>query len=331
MLSRSRHAVCRRVLDKKFVRGGDGMVDAKALCGQVFDIQRFCLQDGPGIRTTVFLKGCPLHCRWCHNPESHSSVCDLLYDDISCISCGACISVCPSGAQSMGAGRHIVEHLRCIGCGACVAVCPTSSLQIAGRLYPVEDIIDIVERDRIYYRNSGGGLTISGGEPLLQYDFVYAILKDAVSRGLHTCLETSGYGGAKELLSLCDVTNLFLYDWKCTDDILHQHYTGVSNQRIESNLRELDDAGAKIILRCPIISGINDTDVHFQGIGRLVDSLQNIVRVEIEPYHDLGVGKYVRLGQEPEEHRFAIPSPSDVQAWIGRIQAETDVLVQGLS
>lgn len=283
------------------------------ITGTVFNIQRFCVNDGPGIRTTVFLKGCPLRCVWCHNPESHQAAPQVFYDASLCIGCGLCKKACPRGTVN---GKSA-----CLACGMCAEACPTGARERTGEEMTVSQVMDAVLRDADFYQTSGGGLTLSGGEPLYQPDFSLALLKDAKKAGLHTCVETCGYGAKETLLKMAEVTDLFLYDWKLTDREQHRKYTGVSNERIKENLVMLNDMGKDIILRCPVIPGINDTPEHFRGIADLSESLAHIGHIELEPYHGLGADKCVRLGQTPISYQQ--PSMESIDSWQKKLHTLT--------
>lgn len=252
--------------------------------GMIFNIQRFCLNDGPGIRTTVFFKGCPLRCQWCHNPESHSLARETM---------------CENGKD-----------------------------EVCGRYMTVDEVMVEVLKDRVFYEHSDGGLTLSGGEPLMQSDFAYELLKQAKQNGLHTCVETCGFAETEDILKIAEVTDVFLYDWKMTDDTLHKEYTGVNNARILENLQQIDATDAKIVLRCPIIPHVNDTDEHFGGITAIANALQHIVGIEVEPYHALGNNKYVRLGRPEAAQTFELPTEQQVAAWVAQLQKSTDVPVK---
>lgn len=295
--------------------------------GMVFNIQKFCLQDGPGIRTTVFLKGCPLHCAWCHNPESHFEKSIVLYDREKCVACGRCGETCQNRAHVFEI-EHTIDREKCITCGACVEVCGYDALELAGKEMTVDEVILEVLKDRAFYENSGGGLTLSGGEPLLQFDFSYELLRQARLNGINTCVETCGFASTEKIIKIAEVTDFFLYDWKLTDDRLHKEYTGVSNSLILKNLQMIDSLGAKIVLRCPIIPEINDTEQHFEGIARVANSLKNILRVEVEPYHSLGNEKYRKIGLSKDPKGFKLPDSAQIENWINRIQQQTNVEVK---
>lgn len=264
--------------------------------GKIFNIQRFSTSDGPGIRTVVFLKGCPLNCAWCHNPESKSVEHELFYEQDTCISCGICAQHCHNDCHILVKGRHMLDRQNCDKCMTCVAFCPTGALKRCGEEKSTQQMIDTVLRDRPFYEESGGGLTISGGEPLLQYDFALSLLKLAKANGLHTAIETCGYT-SRDLTSLKMYTDLWLYDIKLFSEQEHIKYTGVSNRKIWDSLLSLDRMGAKIILRCPIIPGVNFSEQHFQQIADLTNQLTNILGIHLEAYHPLGHAKAQRMGK----------------------------------
>lgn len=268
--------------------------------GTVFDIQRFALHDGPGIRTVVFLKGCTLECKWCSNPESITPDPQLSYSKNKCKDVENCISTCPEDVFSNHFWKPKVTYSRCKACGKCVDVCPTNALKIYGYSMDTKDIIQEVLRDKAYYNKSGGGLTLSGGEPLLQSDFALEILQHAKKENIHTCIETAGYVGRKAFQDVMPFTDLFMYDYKITGDSDHEYYTGASNTKILDNLNMILNGGAKVILRCIIIPGVNDNEVHFRGISS-ISKHANIEAVEIIPYHEYGKHKYKELGMEAHE------------------------------
>ncbi|MHC4398502.1 MAG: glycyl-radical enzyme activating protein [Planctomycetota bacterium] len=285
--------------------------------GQIFDIQRFSIHDGPGIRTTAFLKGCPLRCLWCGNPESISREPILSYVADKCIACGECVTSCPEAALSTGAeGTAIVDRRRCTNCGTCAPTCDAKALEIVGREVSASHVLDVVLRDADYYEASGGGMTLSGGEPLFQPDFAEALLKEAKYRGLHCCVETSGYALWGVLRDLLPLVDLWLYDFKETDPALHEKFTGKPNTPVLDNLERLHDAGAEILLRCPMIPGHNARKEHLDGIVALARRLPKIQGVELLPYYDLWRAKLKRFGLEsalPESVKP--PHPKTVDSW----------------
>ena len=295
--------------------------------GLVFNIQKFCINDGPGIRTTVFFKGCPLRCKWCHTPESKSCKPQILFDAKKCVLCGACGLVCPQGAHKFEDG-HKIDREKCISCGICVEKCCYDALELVGKEFSVQEVLAEILKDKVFYDNSGGGLTLSGGEPLMQFDFVYELLKEAKQNGIHTCVETCGFAKTEDILQIAEFTDIFLFDWKLSNDSLHKEYTGVSNEAILKNLKAIDSAGSQIILRCPIIPEVNDTEEHFFGIANTANSLKNIIAIEIEPYHSLGNNKLKKLDMEEQIKDFRVPDSQEIDGWIKQIQDRTKITVK---
>ncbi len=290
--------------------------------GTIFNIQKFCVNDGPGIRTTVFLKGCPLRCVWCHNPESQKVHPQLFFDAKKCIGCGKCFAICPEKAHKIVDGAHVLDRDLCIECGACAENCYAESLEMAGKTATVSEIMEEVLKDKAFYENSGGGMTVSGGEPLAQPEFTVALLKSAKEKGLHTAVETCGFASAETFKALAEYTDLFLFDWKITDEALHKEYTGVSNAKILENLELANKMGKQIVLRCPVIPTVNDNEVHFKGIANLANRLENVIGIDIEPYHPLGTGKNERLGKSVTT--YEMPQPETVDRWIADLQKLTE-------
>ena len=250
--------------------------------GILFDIQRFCLHDGPGIRTTLFLKGCPLRCAWCHNPESQSPDFELSFHGESCIGCGACKTVC--------------RHDPCVSCFACVEVCPTGAREKIGYEITAADAIDVALRDRPFYTN-GGGVTLSGGEPFFQPKFTLSLLQAAKANGLHTAIETSGAARPEDLIAALPYTDLFLFDIKMIPGAEHKRFVGCDGFALHDHLRMLDRAGAKTVLRCPIIPGVNGNTAHFDYIAALAAELTHLTEIDLEPYHTAGISKAKDLGR----------------------------------
>ncbi len=296
--------------------GGSGTLPVPPIRGRITGIQRFCLHDGPGIRSTVFLMGCPLRCWWCHNPETRCSAPQLAFIAFRCLSCSACVAACPQGAQRLGPAGRSIDRSCCTACGACVGACPAAALELVGREVDVAELIAEVDRDRPFYRQSGGGMTLSGGEPLLQGAFALALLQAAKAIGLHTCVETCLHVDAAILDRALPYVDLFLCDYKETDSERHRRWTGVGNERILANLRRLHASGARLRLRCPMIPGLNDRYQHVAGIAALAHELAGIDGVELMPYHPLGEGKHDRFGFAGRPAFSAsAPEPAAVRAW----------------
>lgn len=284
--------------------------------GLVFDIQRFSLNDGPGIRTTVFLKGCLLHCDWCHNPESQSFRPQLMFNSDKCMDCFECVKACPNGVHQSVHGKHVIQFEQCNLTGECVEACPQQALKISGEQKNVEEIMRIVLKDKEYYLNTGGGLTISGGEPMAQFEFTKALLTAAKREGLHTSLDTCGIASTEKFKELIPLTDLFLYDYKLTDDSEHKRFTGAGNRQVLENLDFLMKSGAGVILRCPIIPGINDNEEHLEGIAELVRKYPGLKSVEILPYHTMGRSKFNAAGMDYKLRLLQPGTEDDKARWI---------------
>lgn len=271
---------------------------------RVADIQRFCMHDGPGVRTTVFLKGCPLRCAWCHNPETQKYHKELLYYESRCIGCGAC-AVCSQRAQVFS-GRHTFRRDLCIGCGKCADECPTGALEMVGEDLGVEILLERIEKDRVFY-GAQGGVTLSGGEPFLQAEEVLALLGACKERGIHTAVETCGCFPSEIVAPAVALTDLFLWDIKDTDPRRHMEYTGVSNSAILSNLLLADQLGARTRLRCILVSGVNTQKQHYQAVADLAGRLEHCEGVEFLPYHTFGGAKSAAMGMVNGNRDLWIP------------------------
>ncbi len=290
--------------------------------GLIFDLQRFCLHDGPGVRSTVFFKGCPLACRWCHNPESLQPERQILVRTERCIACGQCVARCPEGLPKPGAGRMAENIDRCRVCGECVAVCPTEARETAGREVAADELVRELLRDRIFFDDSEGGVTFSGGEPLLQAAFLREVLNACRRESLHTAVDTSGLAPRSELLAIAELTDLFLYDIKLVDSRRHREQTGVDNAVILSNLEALASSGARIWLRIPVISGVNDDVESLDAIAAMAARFPTVERVCLLPYHGIGEGKWKRMGSEQAVSSLSPPDPERMAQIAARFEIE---------
>ena len=263
--------------------------------GTIFDIKRFAVHDGPGIRTTVFLKGCPLSCLWCHNPESMKIERQIVFFQSKCIGCGECFKRCPNNAiEATPQGRKYYRD-KCTLCGTCVEYCYAEATVMQGKVASVKEVIEEVKKDMPFYENSGGGVTLSGGEPTMQSEFCIALLRESRKAGMHTALDTSGYVKWETFSKILDYVDLVLYDIKHMDRVKHKKYTGLSNELILSNLRKLGEMDIAIEIRMPVIPGINDSEDNLSAVSRFLHEMKNIQRIKLLPYHRLGEGKYERL------------------------------------
>jgi len=265
--------------------------------GILFDVKRFALHDGPGIRTTAFFKGCPLSCTWCHNPESQSSSPELLHRPGLCVGCGACLSVCPKDAIRIVAGKAVTDRDRCTACGACVPVCSHDARSIVGSMWSAEDLVDELAKDTVFYEQSGGGITCSGGEPLQQARFCAEVLRRCRQMSIHTAVDTCGYADASSLEHVAEHTDLFLYDLKLMDDRRHRQATGVSNHVVLRNLQRLNRWGCSVWIRVPLAPGINDDDGNLLTLAGFIRGLTCVEALQLLPYHAGGETKWLGLGR----------------------------------
>jgi len=269
----------------------------------IFDIQHFSIHDGPGIRTTVFFKGCPLRCLWCHNPEGLERRSELSFNRERCTCCGNCVKACPRSNHSIIIESdnpvHTLNRSECVACGKCAETCWNKALEVSGRERDLDEVFADVMKDKIFYETSGGGMTLSGGEPFAQPDAAIYLLKKAKEAGIGTAVETSGFTTPETIKKAAEYCDLFLVDYKETDPGLHVKFTGVTNEKPLKTLETLNELGVPTILRCPIIPDLNARADHYEGIGRTADRFDCIREVNLEPYHPLGVSKSLNFGKEP--------------------------------
>lgn len=291
----------------------------------LFDIQRYSLHDGPGIRTLVFLKGCPLRCLWCCNPESQQPAPEVAFHADLCTGCGRCAAACPQGAVGTdNPGGWKIDKARCQNCGACAGACPTGALRVIGRWADVPEVLAEVEKDLRYYRRSGGGITLSGGEPLIWPGFCAELLEACYERNIHTAVETTGCLPAETFERVQDHVDLFLYDIKSMDSARHHTLTGLPNGAALDNLRRLRRAGKQVVMRVPLIPGPqgNFTRAELEGMFALAEEL-GITEVNLMPYHDLGAAKYQRLCRPyPLDGLPSLKFAADLEA---RLAAVSDI------
>ena len=283
------------------------MSDSKSL---VFNIQRFSVHDGPGIRTTVFLKGCNLRCKWCHNPESFTYQPDLRFLPDLCIGCGSCFKVCPHNCHTLGPdGEHLIDRSKCDACGKCASLCYAGALIIAGQFMTVDEVMKEVLSDRIYYKNSNGGVTFSGGDPMTGVDFLLELLKASKDEGIHTAVDTAASVPWSTFEKVFPYVDLFLVDLKAATEETHRSLTGVGNGLILENLKKLSEAGARIFIRIPYIPGYNDME--FELMADILSRVK-VEHVELLAYHRLGEGKYKSLGMPVPEAKIPVPDKDDL-------------------
>lgn len=280
------------------------------LKGAIFNIQRYSVQDGPGVRTTVFVKGCPLRCLWCSNPESQKQQPQVSHRNSLCDRCGRCVEACPRDAITIHSGGIRIHRGKCDNCGLCVPACYPGALELLGREVSEEETLAEARKDALFYRNSGGGVTVSGGEPLAQPEFVAGFLRRCQEFGLHTTIDTCGYADSKALQLVLEHVDLVLYDIKHMEDETHRRATGVSNKRILANALAVASAGVSMIMRLPLISGINDSEENVRRTARFAQEL-GVRRLDLLPYHRFGTSKYTNLDRRYRLDGMATP-PDDV-------------------
>ncbi|MGA9118017.1 MAG: glycyl-radical enzyme activating protein [Bacteroidota bacterium] len=270
----------------------------EALTGVVFNVMRYCVHDGPGIRTTVFLKGCPLHCSWCHNPEGQRSEVEFSFREDRCVRCGNCFAICPNDAIEKRGDRYLPVRDHCESCGECTSTCYSEAREQVGVDMTVDDLMKEILKDRPFYDQSGGGVTFSGGEPLLHAEFLRAALEACREYRIHTAVETTGFCSQETFASVLPLADLYLYDLKLMDSEAHRRFTGVGNERILENLETLCRSGKPVIVRMPVIPGVNDHEANIQAMIQYLQGRTSINTVHLLPYHEFGKEKAHRIGMD---------------------------------
>ena len=290
----------------------------------IFDLKRYAIHDGPGIRTTLFLKGCPLRCVWCHNPESWSSSAQRLYKQVKCIGCSSCVEACPEGALKLTPDGIRPTGRPCIVCGSCAEACPALAMEICGREWPLDELMAEVEKERGVMTDSGGGVTLSGGEPLLHPSYTLELLAELGRRGFHRAVDTTLFAAPEVVRSVADACELFLVDLKAMDSEVHRRYTGVPNERILENLRLVANLGHPYWIRIPLIAEVNATEANIAATAAFLASLdRQPEEVDLLPYHDIGKGKHERLGTtyNPAGLSLSAPSKEDQARCVRQLEA----------
>ncbi len=298
--------------------------------GLIFDLKRFSVHDGPGIRSTVFLKGCPFLCPWCHNPESRAAEAMLHFRVELCLGCGKCVEACPESAIALAEGKSLTDEAGCRLRGECVAACPTGAREMLGRSVEADELLPELERDRIFYEESGGGVTFSGGEPLAQPEFLLEALELCGEAGLHRAVDTTGHAESELFRAVAERAELILFDLKLMDDARHRRFTGASNHRLLANLDMLADMNRPVELRVPVIPGVNDDEGNMRATASRLSGMLNLSGVVLLPFHAGSRDKHARFGMDwnlPEDMK-ASPEGIEALATILR-EAELPVSIGG--
>ena len=301
--------------------GTNGILERKA---QIFSIQKYNVYDGPGIRTLIFFKGCPLRCKWCANPEGLNRQTQIMMKQDACVNCGKCIEVCPVNIHKFNAElKHFVDRdIDCIGCGKCVEVCPAGALRVMGEEKTISELLEIVKEDRTFYETSGGGVTLGGGEVTMQPEAAASLLQACKMEGIHTAIETCGYVKKEKLLMIAEFVDLFLFDIKQFDSEKHSKWTGVRNEMILDNLQELLHRRKNVQVRMPLLKGVNDDKESIDGVIELLTPYKddnNFHGIDLLPYHKMGVGKYNQLDMEypiKEDPSLSDEDLSCIESWL---------------
>ena len=292
------------------------------MIGTLFDIRRFAVNDGPGIRTTIFFKGCPLNCVWCHNPESQEMLPERIYHPNRCITCGACVENCPQDGLSIENGKIVANRDVCIACSTCADNCYSEASEIIGQMYSVDEVMTEILKDAVFYELSGGGVTFSGGEPTMQGDFLKALVMECKEAGLHVAVDTCGQVKWDYLEEINPYVDLYLYDLKSMDPVKHKELTGVGLDLILENLKKLNESGKEIWVRCPVIPTINDDEDNLTAVANFVQPLKNVTQVTLLPYHPSAKAKYENLGREYlMDDSIQTPSETDMAKVLAQFDA----------
>jgi len=285
----------------------------------IFDIKRYAINDGPGIRVVIFFKGCNLRCTWCHNPESISPKIEKMYAPAKCIKCGSCVDACPENAITLTPEGILTDPDLCKMCGKCAEVCPTKAIEMSGKVMSVNEIMDIIEKERIFFDQSGGGVTFSGGEPLVHSQMLIRLLDECGKRGIHRAVDTAGNVGTGTMLEVAKRTDLFLFDIKTMDSDLHKKWTNSGNEKILHNLKAIAEAGKNIIIRIPLVGGVNDTDENIELSAKFISGLAGEKKiVHLLPYHSIAQNKYMKLGKSDDFEKLKEPDKETLERAIAK-------------